>query len=73
MKNTARNELLTRFQAMKANDGLRDLKFLLGGRASDSTVEDVCADVLAFYEKVQSGDVTPQATWGDGTGCKVKE
>ncbi len=61
---TARNTLQTNFQAMRKNDGLRDMKFSLG-KVSESTVEDVCADVVRVLAAVDAGKAKTVEKWND--------
>jgi hypothetical protein len=61
---TARNTLQASFQAMQKNDGLRDMKFSLG-KVSESTVEDVCADVVRVLAAVDGGKAKTVDKWGD--------
>lgn len=59
-----RKALLDRFQAMKAENGLRDMKFFLG-KVSEATVEAVCHGVNRVYRLVKSGDVKEVERWRD--------
>ncbi len=63
MTNTAREILTADFQAKKAK-GLKDLKFFLGN-VSESTVEDVCAEVNKLYAEVAKGNVIILKSWDD--------
>ena len=67
---TTQNEqeqLVARFQAMKANDGLLDLKFFFG-QVSESTTDSFCAAVNKLYRLVDEGKFTDVEDWGDGKG-----
>lgn len=64
MKETARSALLQRFERMKAEDGLLDMKFFLGA-VSEETVEAVCAEVNYLHELVDNGKVKEVTSWGD--------
>jgi len=59
-----RKALLDRFQAMKAENGLRDMKFFLG-KVSEDTVEAVCHVVNKVYDLVDSGNFKKVEKWGD--------
>jgi hypothetical protein len=63
MTKTAREILTADFQAKKAN-GLKDLKFFFGN-VSESTVEEVSAEVNKVYAEVAKGNVIIQKSWGD--------
>lgn len=63
MHSTARAKLLADFQAKKAN-GLKDMKFFLG-KVSESTVEDVCAEVMQLYDAVAQGNAKVVESWKD--------
>ena len=61
---TERHALTRRFNKMKDNDGLLDMKFFLGD-TSEATVEQVCGDVnhvLELYKDNKGREVT---SWGD--------
>lgn len=60
-------KLADRFQGMKANSGLLDLKFFFG-QVSESTVDDFCEEVNRLYKLVDEGKVTKIEKWGDGKG-----
>ena len=64
MMRTEREALLQRFERMKAEDGLLDMKFFLGS-VSEETVEDVCAEVNRLHEMVEKGKVKEVKQWGD--------
>lgn len=68
---TEQQELVGRFQAMKAKDGLRDMKFFFG-QVSESTVDDFCAEVNRLYRLVSEGKCTKVDDWGDGKGLPDK-
>lgn len=63
MNQTARAKLLATFQAKKAK-GIKDMKFFLG-KVSESTVEDVCAEVNKLYESVAQGNAKVVESWKD--------
>lgn len=63
MAQTARDQLRAGFQAKKAR-GLKDLKFFLGN-VSQTTVEEVCAEVNKIDAQVEKGNVIVQKAWGD--------
>ena len=68
MDSRAERALLTeRFQRMKANDGLVDLKFFFG-QVSESTVSAVCEEVNRLYRLVDEGKYTKLERWGDAKG-----
>ncbi len=62
MMASERETLLDRFQAMTAENGLRDMKFFLG-KVSETTVEAVCEVVNKVYHLVESGDFKEVNTW----------
>ena len=64
---TEQQKLVARFQAMKANDGLKDLKFFFG-QVSEATVDDFCEEVNRLYKLVDEGKCTKVDDWGDGEG-----
>ena len=68
---TAREQLTADFQAKKAN-GLKDIKFFLGTDVSDSTVEDVCAEVNKLYAEVAKGNFKILESWGDSQRPQAK-
>ena len=70
MTQTAREQLTANFQANKAN-GLKDIKFFLGN-VSDSTVEDVCAEVNKLYAEVAKGNFKILKSWGDSHRPQAK-
>ena len=55
-KQTERQRLSERFQVMKAQDGLTDMKFHLG-KVSETTTEAVCAEVNRLLDNFESGKV----------------
>ena len=59
-----RDLLTERFQRMKADDGLVDLKFFFG-QVSESTVSDVCEEVNRLYKLVDEGKYAKLESWGD--------
>jgi len=69
MTDTAREILTAEFQAKKAK-GLKDLKFFLGN-VSESTVEEVCADVNNVFTEVAKGNVIIQKSWSDSQRPKA--
>ena len=60
-------ELADRFQRMKADDGLVDMRFFFG-QVSESTVDDFCEEVNRLYKLVKEGKYTKVEDWGDGKG-----
>jgi hypothetical protein len=70
MTNTAREILTADFQARKSH-GLKDLKFFFGNTVSDSTVEEVCAEVNKIYAEVANGNVIVQKSWNDSQRSKT--
>lgn len=69
MAKTARETLVADFQAKKAA-GLKDMKFFLGN-VTESTVEDVCAEVNRLYAEVAKGNVKTLESWGDSNCPKT--
>lgn len=69
MTSTARQALTADFQAKKAK-GLKDLKFFFGN-VSETTVEEVCAEVNKIYAEVEKGNVIVQKSWGDSQRPKT--
>ena len=63
MGTSACDELRATFKA-KVDEGLVDMKFFFG-KTSESTVEDVCADVNRMYAEVGRGNKTLVQSWGD--------
>lgn len=59
-----REVLVTRFQVMKASEGLKDVKFFLG-KVSEATVDQVCGDVNSLLDKVENGEVHTIDKWND--------
>jgi hypothetical protein len=53
-KQTERQKLSERFQRMKAQDGLTDMKFHLG-MVSETTTEAVCAEVNRLLDNFEDG------------------
>lgn len=64
MLESERKALLDRFQAMKDDRSLRDMKFFLG-KVSEATVEAVCHQVNKVYNLVDSGNFKEVTKWGD--------
>jgi hypothetical protein len=64
---TEQESLVARFQAMKTNDGLKDLKFFFG-QVSESTTDAFYAEVNRLYKLVDEGKYTEVDNWGDGVG-----
>ena len=62
---TERQTLLDRFQDMKANGGLVDMKFHLG-QVSETTTEAVCGQVNTLLDSVEAGKVSFFTKWNDG-------
>lgn len=62
-----RDMLRKRFQQLKENDGLVDMKFFLG-QVSEHTVDDVCEEVNRLYKLVEEGKCKLVTSWGDGKG-----
>ena len=67
---TERQRLLERFQAMKATQGLTDIKFHLG-KVSEATTEDVYAEVNRLLDNVENGKVQKLSEWGDSRRKKA--
>ena len=65
-----RDLLAERFQRMKAEDGLLDLKFFFG-QVSESTVDEFCEEVNRLYRLVEEGKCTKVEGWGDSKGLPV--
>ena len=68
---TAREQLSADFQAKKAK-GLKDIKFFLGSSITDSTVEDVCAEVNKLDAEVAKGNFKVLKSWGDSQRLRAK-
>jgi len=51
----------------KVAEGLVDMKFYLSN-VDEATTEDVCAEVNAMLDAIQSGDVVRIVSWGDSHG-----
>jgi len=63
-KRTERQQLVDRFQRMKAEDGLLDMKFFFGP-VSETTVDGFCEEVNRMYRFVEEGKYTEVTEWGD--------
>lgn len=63
-RQTERQRLVDRFQTMKAEDGLTDMKFHLG-RVSEATTEAVCAEVNKLLDNILDEKVQRLPSWGD--------
>ena len=63
-RQTERQKLSERFQTMKAQHGLADMKFHLG-KVNETTTEAVCAEVNRLLDNVAAGKVQKLAHWGD--------
>ena len=63
-RQTERQRLVERFQSMKAQDGLTDMKFHLG-RVSEATTEAVCAEVNKLLDNILDDKVQRLTSWGD--------
>lgn len=61
---TERHDLTRRFNEMKENDGLLDMKFFLGD-TSEATVEQVCGDVNHVLDLYKDNKARKVTTWGD--------
>lgn len=61
---TERQTLLDRFQAMKAEGGLVDMKFHLG-QVSETTTEAVCGQVNSLLDAVAGDKVRFFSKWND--------
>ena len=57
--------LADRFQKMKEEDGLLDMKFFFG-QVTESTVDAFCEEVNRLYKLVDDGKCTKVEKWGDG-------
>ena len=64
-----RDLLVERFQRMKKDEGLVDMKFFFG-QVSEVTVDDFCEEVNRLYKLVDEGKFTKVESWGDGTGLR---
>lgn len=62
-----RDLLRERFQSLKKNKGLVDMKFFLG-QVSECTVDDVCGEVNRLYKLVEEGKYKLVTSWGDRKG-----
>ena len=62
-----RDLLVERFQRMRKDDGLLDMKFFFG-QVSEYTVDDFCEEVNRLYKLVGEGKCTKLDRWGDGKG-----
>ena len=62
-----RDLLVERFQRMKKDDGLVDMKFFFG-EVSEATVDDFCEEVNRLYKLVDEGKFTKVESWGDAKG-----
>lgn len=63
-RQTERQKLSERFQEMKAQDGLTDMKFHLG-RVSEATTEAVCAEVNKLLDNILDEKVQRLESWCD--------
>jgi len=61
---TEREKLSDRFHAMKASDGLLDMKFHLG-RVSEATTDQVCGRINAMLDDYADGRVHWIESWKD--------
>ncbi|MEQ9559859.1 MAG: hypothetical protein RIG67_29140 [Rhodospirillales bacterium] len=59
-----RSKLMQRFEALKSEEGLCDMKFFLGN-VSEETVEAVCAEVNNALTLMQEGNFKEVNAWGD--------
>ena len=62
-----RDLLVERFQRMKKDDDLVDMKFFFG-QVSEATVDDFCEEVNRLYKLVDEGKFTKIESWGDAKG-----
>jgi hypothetical protein len=69
MDPTAREKLTAAFQA-KREAGLKDMKFFLGN-VTESTVEEVCAEVNKLHAEVAKGNAKTLHSWGDSQRPKT--
>ena len=70
MDPTARDKLTADFQAKRAA-GLKDMKFFLG-KVTESTVEEVCAEVNKLHAEVAKGNAKIIESWADSQRPKTK-
>ena len=62
-----RDTLANRFEKMKADSGLVDMKFFFG-QVAEETVDDFCEEVNRLYKLVEEGKCTKVEGWGDAKG-----
>jgi hypothetical protein len=62
-----RDLLVERFQRMKKDEGLVDMKFFFG-EVSEATVDDFCEEVNRLYKLVDEGKFTKVESWDDAKG-----
>ena len=63
----ARGKLAARFQRMRDEEGLVDMKFFFG-QVSEATVDDFCEEVNRLHKFVEEGKFTEIKHWGDSKG-----
>jgi hypothetical protein len=63
-RQTERQTLSERFQAMKAHGELTDMKFFLG-KVSETTAEAVCEEVNRLLDNIEDEKVQLLPSWGD--------
>ena len=60
-------QLASRFQEMKEEEGLLDMKFFFG-EVSETTEEGFCEEVNRMYKLVDEGRCQKVERWGDFKG-----
>ena len=68
----ARDQLASRFQKMKEEGGLLDMKFFFG-QVSETTVDGFCEEVNRLHKLVEEGRFTEIKCWGDAKGLPSHE
>ena len=65
--NTEAQKLASRFEKMRAESGLVDMKFFFG-QVAESTVDDFCEEVNRLHKLVEEGKCTKVEGWSDAKG-----
>ena len=68
----ARDQLASRFQKMKEEEGLLDMKFFFG-QVSETTVDGFCEEVNRLHKLVEEERFTRINRWGDSKGLPDRE